>query len=131
MRLSRRALLGAVPAWFLASRKTAGQDLGVRMLPVDGEGMRYWTRWRGPSGQGLASGSGYVDTWSGTQNVAWKTAVPGRGNSSPIVWQDRVFLTAAADGGRRLSVLAFSRANGARLWETFAPDGRISSAHFK
>src|SRR5262245_6223877 len=111
--LSRRAWLGAVSSVLLLSRRTAGQDSGVRMLPVEGEATRYWTRWRGPSGQGLAGGASYADTWSATQNVAWKTVVPGRGNSSPIVWRDRVFLTTAADGGRRLSVLAFSRTSGA------------------
>ena len=101
------------------------------MLGVEGEGARYWTRWRGPSGQGVVTGAGYVDTWSATENIAWKVAVPGAGNSSPIVWRDRVFLTTAYDGGRRLSVLAFRRADGGRLWETFAPDGTHAIGAFQ
>jgi len=129
--ISRRTLLAAFPALLLASRRLAGQDPGVGMLAVEGEGARYWTRWRGPSGQGVVTGAGYVDAWSATENIAWKVAVPGAGNSSPIVWRDRVFLTTASDGGRRLSVLAFRRADGVRLWETFAPEGRLASAHFK
>jgi outer membrane protein assembly factor BamB len=129
--VSRRTLLVGFPALLLASRRLAGQDPGVGMLGVEGEGARYWTRWRGPSGQGVVTGTGYVDAWSATENIAWKVAVPGAGNSSPIVWRDRVFLTTASDGGRRLSVLAFRRADGARLWETFAPEGRLASAHFK
>ena len=128
--ISRRTLLAAFPALLLASRRLAGQD-SVGMLGVEGEGARYWTRWRGPSGQGVVTGAGYVDAWSATENIAWKVAVPGAGNSSPIVWRDRVFLTTASDGGRRLSVLAFRRADGVRLWETFAPEGRPASAHFK
>ena len=68
------------------------------MIAVEGEGAKYWPRWRGPSGQGYAATGGYPDTWSATQNVAWRTAVPGRGNSSPIVWADRIFLTTAYDG---------------------------------
>ncbi len=107
------------------------QDGGVHMIAVAGEGADYWTRWRGPSGQGLAPGSGYPDTWSATQNVAWKMPVPGQGNSSPIVWGDRVLITAAYDGGRRLSLLAFRRSDGQRLWEQFAPEGRTQSSHFK
>ena len=99
------------------------------MVPVDG-GAQYWTRWRGPSGQGLVAGTGYVDRWSAKENILWKTPVPGRGNSSPIVWRDRVFLTTAYDAGGRLSVLAFRRGDGARLWETFVP-GRAGSAHQK
>ena len=106
-------------------------DGGVHMIAVAGEGADYWPRWRGPSGQGLAPDSGYPDTWSDTLNVAWKTPVPGQGNSSPIVWDDRVFITTAYDGGRRLSLLAFRRSDGQRLWEQFAPEGRTQSSHFK
>jgi len=104
----------------------------VSMVADEGEAARYWPRWRGPSGQGLVSGSGYPDRWSATENVLWKTPVPGAGNSSPIVWRDRILLTTAYEGGRRLSVLAFRRSDGIRLWETFAPEGRRDGGtHFK
>jgi outer membrane protein assembly factor BamB len=96
----------------------------VQMVGDSGEGAKYWARWRGPSGQGVVSGTGYPDSWSGTENVKWKVPVPGSGNSSPIVWGDRIFLTTAHDGGRRLSVVAYRRSDGAKIWETFAPDGR-------
>jgi outer membrane protein assembly factor BamB len=108
----------------------AVQDSGIRMVAVQGEGAKYWSRWRGPSGQGLATGTGYVDSWSATENVLWKTPVPGLGNSSPIVWADRIFLTAAYDRGARLSVLAFRRSDGAKLWETLVP-GHGGYAHQK
>jgi outer membrane protein assembly factor BamB len=112
--------------------RLTGQEPAVRMVADEGEGAKYWPRWRGPSGQGLATGSGYPDTWSATQNVLWKTAVPGSGNSSPIVWGDRVFLTTAYDGGRRVSVLAYGRSDGRLLWETAAPQGRADGgAHYK
>ena len=103
----------------------------VQMVASEGEAAKYWPRWRGPSGQGLVSGSGYVDTWSGTENVLWKTPVPGSGNSSPIVWRDQIFVTSAYDGGQRLSVIAYRRSDGQRLWETFAPDGRTANTHNK
>jgi outer membrane protein assembly factor BamB len=62
----------------------------------------------------------------------WKAAVPGRGNSSPIVWGDRIIVTTADTDGRRLSVLAYRRSDGAKLWETPAPAGRTDRyAHFK
>jgi len=105
---------------------------GVRMVADEGEGAKYWPRWRGPSGQGLASGNGYPDTWSSSQNVAWKTVVPGTGNSSPIVWRDRIFLTTAYDNGRRMSVVAFRRTDGQKLWEAFAPEGKSPHGnHYK
>jgi outer membrane protein assembly factor BamB len=129
--VSRRAVLGALGAILWPSRLLVGQETGIQMIPVDGEGAKYWSRWRGPSGQGLVTSGSYTDTWSATQNVVWRTAVPGRGNSSPIVWGDRLFLSTAYDNGRRVSLVAFSRADGARLWETFAPAGRTGSSHFK
>src|SRR5918996_1670356 len=105
--------------------RVAGQEPAVRMVADEGEGAKYWPRWRGPSGQGVVTGTGYVDTWSPTQNVLWKTPVPGRGNSSPVVWGDHIFLTTAYDDGRRLSMLAFNRGDGKRLWETFVPQAGI------
>ena len=139
--VSRAGLAGSPtrqPRWGALAdlaRQDAGRQNGagaVRMIAVEGEGARYRTRWRGPSGQGLASTVDYPDTWSATTNVAWKTPVPGQGNSSPIVWADRIFLTTAYDGGKRFSVLAFQRSNGARLWEGFVPEGRSDSwVHYK
>jgi outer membrane protein assembly factor BamB len=111
--------------------QTGPPSAGVEMIPVDGEAAKYWSRWRGPSGQGVVNGSGYPDTWSATQNVLWKKPVPGRGNSSPIVWNDRIFLTTAYEGGRRLSVIAIRRSDGSLLWEAFAPEGRSQSSHYK
>ena len=108
-----------------------GRDGAIRMVPVEGEGVGYWPRWRGPSGQGLVDGSGYPDTWSESENVLWKTPVPGNGNSSPVVWDDSIFLTTAYGGGQRLSLLAYSRSDGALLWESFAPEGRSERVHQK
>jgi outer membrane protein assembly factor BamB/rhodanese-related sulfurtransferase len=108
----------------------AAQQPEVRMVAVEGEGAKYWPVWRGPSGQGLVTGT-YPDTWSATENVLWKKPVPGRGNSSPIVWADRIFLTTAHESGRRVSLVAFRRSDGTQLWEAFAPDGRTGRAHYK
>jgi len=107
------------------------QDTTISMIASSGEGARYWPRWRGPSGQGQVSGTDYPDTWSPTKNVLWKVSVAGEGNSSPVVWGDRIFLTTSRDGGRRLSLLAFRRSDGNQLWEAFAPEGRLESVHDK
>jgi outer membrane protein assembly factor BamB len=123
--------LALVSVWTSASPARVLQDTAVSMVVSTGEAARYWPRWRGPSGQGYVSGSGYPDKWSATENVLWKAAVPGEGNSSPVVWGDRIFLTTARDGGRRLSLLAFRRSDGNQLWEVFVPDGRVESVHQK
>lgn len=104
---------------------------GIQMILPDGEANRYWPRWRGPSGQGLAGGTGYPDTWSATQNVRWKVEVPGRGNSSPIVWGDRIFLTTARDGGKRPSVLCYRRSDGKLLWESTLQAGEPGKVYWK
>ena len=123
--------VGALAAAAWPPRFLIGQEPAVRMLAAEGEAANYWTQWRGPSGQGLVTGGTYPDVWSATRNVIWKTPVPGRGNSSPIVWRDRIIVTTAYDNGRRVSVLAFRRADGGRLWETFVTSGRAGGAHFK
>ena len=65
-----------------------------------------WERWRGAENSGMASGDAPLH-WSATDNIRWKADVPGRAHSTPIVWQDRVFLTTAvpveADGAAQPS----------------------------
>ncbi len=121
--------LGAIIA--APTNPSAQSASRVRMLESEGEAASYWPRWRGPSGQGLVSRGEYPDRWSETELVKWKVRVPGRGNSSPVVWGDRIFLTTAHDGGQRLSVLAFRRSDGAQQWETFVPSDGVEFGHRK
>jgi len=75
-----------------------------------------WPRFRGPTGQGLSTETGLPRSWNQNSNVVWKTKVPGAGWSSPIVWGDRVFVTAAAEDGVSFRVLCLERATGKVLW---------------
>ena len=59
-----------------------------------------WPQFRGPNARGVASGTHLPDRWSPTENVAWKTEIPGRGWSSPIVWGGRVFFTTVVNSGQ-------------------------------
>jgi outer membrane protein assembly factor BamB len=77
-----------------------------------------WPRFRGPTGQGHSPETGLPLEWTATTNVAWKTAIPGEGWSSPIVWGDKVFLTAATDAGKGCHVLCVSATDGKVLWDT-------------
>ncbi len=56
-----------------------------------------WPQWRGPGGRGVAEGA-FLDVWSPTEHIAWKTEIPGRGHSSPVVIGDRIFLTTSIQG---------------------------------
>ena len=64
-----------------------------------GQTQGYWPQFRGPEARGVASGRNLPDRWSVDENIAWKTDVPGRGWSSPIVWGQQVFLTTAVNSG--------------------------------
>lgn len=64
--------------------------------PPPGEGN--WPQWRGPASLGISTERGLPDEWAADRNVKWKTPVPGKGHSSPIVWGKRVFLTTAVEG---------------------------------
>ncbi len=103
----------------------------VFQIPVEGEGAKYWPRWRGPSGQGLVSGSGYVDRWSATDNIKWRTPLDAPGNGSPIVWGNRIFLVTGAPQGTTRGIAAFDRASGRKLWETAAPDAPVERVYPK
>jgi outer membrane protein assembly factor BamB len=76
-----------------------------------------WPQFRGPSRQGVSSEKNVPLTWSNTSNVVWKTAIPGEGWSSPIVWEDRVFVTSATNSGQECRVLAIDAKTGTVLWD--------------
>ena len=59
----------------------------------------HWPQFRGPNAAGLSSDPKLPDTWSSTNNVAWKTDLPGRSWSSPVVWGPRVFVTTVVNSG--------------------------------
>lgn len=56
-----------------------------------------WPQWRGPTGNGLCTEKNIPTKWSNTENVAWRLPLPGASGATPVIWDDRVFLT-AADG---------------------------------
>ncbi len=75
-----------------------------------------WPRWRGPTGAGQVEGTGLPVTWT-RDDIAWETSLPGVGQSSPVVWEDRIFLTSASQDGKTRMVLGLSRTDGALLWK--------------
>lgn len=82
-----------------------------------------WTQWRGPSGQGYSDDQRVPLSWSEKRNLLWKTPLPGKGNSTPIISGDRVFLTAASPKGEERYVLCISRNDGKILWQHVASKG--------
>ena len=76
---------------------------------------KHWPAWRGPHANGSSAGGSYPAKWSETENLIWKAALPGKGCSTPVVWDDSILLTCAAKG--QDAVLAFDW-NGKKLWQT-------------
>ncbi len=122
----------AVCVWAVLLTAAAGASTDdVRRIPVTAEAGNYWSQWRGPSGQGLVTGTNYVDRWSATENVRWRTAVPGLGHSSPIVWKDHLFITTSREGGAKVSMLAYDRRTGKLRWETTVPSSGVEHIYPK
>ena len=76
-----------------------------------------WPAWRGQDGLGIAHEKSLPTKWSATDNVRWKTALPERGNSTPVVWENRVFITQALEKEQKRTVMCFNRADGRLLWQ--------------
>jgi len=99
--------------------------LAARQLHASPES---WPEFRGPTGQGISLATNVPITWSSSNNVAWKVALPGNGWSSPVLSENRLFITAAVPNpdGASVSLHAFclDADDGAIIWdqEVFAPD---------
>jgi outer membrane protein assembly factor BamB len=76
-----------------------------------------WPAWRGHTGQGFCDEKNVLLKWSNKENVKWKASLADQGNSTPVVWGDRIFLTQANKGGSVRSLLCFARADGKRKWQ--------------
>ncbi len=74
-----------------------------------------WPRWRGPLDNGSNESGSYPVKWDSTTNVLWKAPLPGKGCSTPIVWNERIYLTAPSNG--KDTLLAFDWSGNA-LWQT-------------
>ncbi len=113
--------LGLLAGLFLASSRTPGAD--TPSPPA-------WAHWRGPSMQGYSDDSRAPLSWSEQENILWKTKLPGTGNSTPIIWGGRVFLTTASKDGKELQVLCLKAKDGTVLWQHLAArDNSPSRTH--
>src|ERR1700733_16322801 len=119
---------------------------------ADSPDVKQWPQFRGPGSTGVADDPALPDKWSQTENIAWKTPIPGVGWSSPIIWGDRIFVTtviSSADvekpkkglyfGGERKAptdehrwmVYAVDFATGKIVWEREAHRGMPAARHLK
>ncbi|KPJ72897.1 MAG: hypothetical protein AMS14_06970 [Planctomycetes bacterium DG_20] len=84
-----------------------------------------WPGWRG-DGCGVSRAGPSCVRWDARTNVAWKTPLPGAGNSSPIVWGDRLYVTAWAERGHKRMVLGLDSGRGGILWQKEFPVAKVA-----
>lgn len=75
-----------------------------------------WPCFRGPTRQGISHEKDIPVEWNQTSDIAWRTPIPGIGWSSPIVFNDRIFVTTATDEGASFRLLCLDRLTGDILW---------------
>ncbi len=88
-----------------------------------------WPAWRGADGQGTSSEKNLPTRWSTTENIRWKIALPERGNSTPAVWGDKVFLTQAIEAKNERTLMCFARGDGKLLWQKSATYAAKEKTH--
>ncbi len=88
-----------------------------------------WPQWRGPRGDGISDETDLPTHWNREENVRWRAALPEPGNSTPVVWENRVFVTQPMAGGERRTVICFDRESGTRLWQSGVDAKEMERTH--
>ena len=88
-----------------------------------------WPCWRGPRLDGASRETNVPVHWSATSNVVWKTALPGNGHASPIIWEDRVFTVACLPETEERVLLCLERKAGRILWQRVVVKSPLERKH--
>jgi outer membrane protein assembly factor BamB len=93
----------------------------LTVLSIDAATAEDWRQWRGPQGTGQSNEKAAPLTWSQTENIKWKIPLDGKGNSSPIVVGEKVFITHTPDKSSLRGLLCYDRSSGKLLWKHEVP----------
>lgn len=88
-----------------------------------------WPGWRGPRSDGTVSDSGYPLAWTATENVKWKTPLPGTGHSSPVVSKGKVFVTGCVEAEKQRVLYCVDRTTGRIEWERVTVVSDLEKKH--
>ncbi len=88
-----------------------------------------WPNWRGPDGDGSSIETNLPTEWDSITNVVWKSPVPGTGLSSPIVWEDRLFMTTALQETQEKILLCYDCETGQKLWQKTVVKSALEKKH--
>jgi outer membrane protein assembly factor BamB len=112
----------------IAARQPAVESSIEFVMPSPGA-EKQWPCFRGPTWQGIVLDTNVPLAWSDTQNIRWRLKLPGRGNSSPIVWGDRLFVTAESEPRPDDAPLMAKDEAPDRLLLCFSTDGKLLWQH--
>lgn len=104
----------------------------VFLIVVEASSATYaqnWPCWRGPNGDGTSSEINLPTEWGTEKNVVWKTEVPGKGYSSPIIWEDKLFTLTAIPEKQEKILLCYNSKNGNLLWQKTVIKGAFEPKH--
>ncbi|NNE90106.1 MAG: PQQ-binding-like beta-propeller repeat protein, partial [Verrucomicrobiales bacterium] len=87
-----------------------------------------WPQFRGPTGRGHSESADVPEKW-GPENVKWRKELKGTGQSSPVNWGDKLFLTSSSDDGTERYVFCLDRKTGDLIWDKTIPCAKPESAH--
>jgi outer membrane protein assembly factor BamB len=88
-----------------------------------------WPGWRGPRGDGTSNEANLPLNWSESNNIRWKTPIPGKGHSSPIIWGDRVFVTTCIEDKGERVLICLDRRDGSVLWQRVVLTAPLEKKH--
>lgn len=88
-----------------------------------------WPVWRGPRGDGTAEGTDFPTKWSATENVKWKTTIPGWGHSSPVVSKGKVFVTGCVEEDKSRVLYCLDRKDSTVLWKETVVTAPLEKKH--
>lgn len=88
-----------------------------------------WPGWRGPRGDGTSIATSLPLEWSTEKNVVWQAKVEGAGHSSPIIWNDQLFLTTCDEATHERKLLCYDRNTGSLRWQTTITIAPLEQKH--
>ncbi len=103
---------------------------GIGLGLATGVNAGNWPSWRGDlAGTGLVKGEKVPLKWDTKRNVLWRAPLPDRGNSTPIVWGAKVFITQATEADKRRTVMCFDKRTGELLWQSGVTYAKKETTH--
>src|SRR3954447_24751513 len=108
------------------SRLIAGILFIFSLLAITASAAENWPQFRGPHGDNLSNATGLPTQWNEKENVKWKTPLHDKGWSSPVIWDNQIWVTAATEDGKKDYAICVDKNNGKilhdiHLWDNENP----------